>query len=411
MSASALFSASEAAILSISPDRVAQLIQKGGAKAKTMKFMSERSNEILTTVLVGNNIVNILAASLMTILISKNFKDDVITMSSLITTVIILIFSEIIPKMFARAHSEKASIYAAHLLQIIFYLFWPLMQGITWLTKLSLGKNALLRGRIVTKNDIEFMVNQAEFEKTIDSKQIRLISSILDFPTIKVKDIMVPRGQVKFIDSTCSFDQVCRIFNENRHSRYPVCRQNLNEVIGFLHIKDISFLSPEIKRNFKVRPYLKAPLIVYEHMKIQTVFDHMNRRKVHMALVKDETNLVVGMITLEDIIEEIVGSINDEHDPTAIIPMQNDVSQNHFLVKGSISLRDLHSDYDINIPLNDNYSTFAGFLLNNLGNDFPEEGKIIEWQNFSFELTEVQNQEIKKVRIVLNNKSHKKTEK
>ena len=398
---SAIFSGSEAAILSISPDRARQLIEEGGAKGKTMKFMSEKSNQLLTTLLVGNNIVNILAASLATVIIGRYFVEDAVGISTAVTTIVILIFGEIVPKTFARSQSESLAIAAIRLLQFLFYLIWPVTQSLTWIIEKLLGKNAQIRGRIVTRDDIEFMVNKAEKEKTMDSKQIELLSSILDFPTIKVKDIMVPRIKVNFIDSTYSYDQILRLMREATHSRYPVCKRDLDHALGFIHVKDISLISPEEKRNFNIKKYLKPPFFVYEHMKIQAVFDHMNRKKLHLALVKDENGLVVGIITLEDIIEEIVGEIQDEHDIEDVHVSDDEEADliKGVTVEGTMSLRDLYMEYDVKIPLNDNYSTLAGFLLDMLGNNFPEEGQIIVWEGFSFEIIKVREQEIKEVLI------------
>ena len=143
---------------------------------------------------------------------------------------------------------------------------------------------------------------------------------------------------------------------------------------------------------------MKDPFFVYEHMKIQSVFDYMNRKKVHLALVKDENGLMVGIITLEDIIEEIMGEIQDEHDKEELSSLGQTDTQG-IIIQGGLLLRELYNEYDIKIPLNDNYSTVAGFLLDMLGNNFPEQGQIIVWEGLSFEIYEVKNYEIKKIRI------------
>lgn len=153
------------------------------------------------------------------------------------------------------------------------------------------------------------------------------------------------------------------------HSRYPVYDENLDSVLGFLHVKDLAFATLEDQQNFDVARYVKPPFFVYEHMKIQAVFDHMNRKKVHLALVKDENGIVVGMLTLEDIMEEIFGEIQDEHDDEEDgIPGVE--SAEGILVPSTISLRDLYNEFDVKIPLNDNYSTLNGFLMEHLGNNF-----------------------------------------
>jgi len=400
--ASGFYSGSEAILMSIGLDRARQLIDEGGAKGKALSFMVEKPNELLTTILVGNNVVNIYLASLTTVLASRAFKSDVVGIAVGVTTIAILIFGEIIPKTFGRRNAEILSLPVIRILQINYYILLPVVNAIAWLTNKVLGKNANLTGRIITKDDIEYLINKAEKEKTMDSKQIDMINSILEFPTIKVKDIMIPRSKVKYIPSEFNFDEVIDYVSHDVHSRYPVARGDLDHCLGFLHVKDLAFLTDEEKDDFDINNILKAPFFVYEHMKIQAVFDHMNRKKVHLALVKDENGLTVGIITLEDIVEEVLGEIQDEHDLVEK-KAQDEYQEMDLLegvvVEGSISLRDLYNDLEIKIPLNDNYSTVSGFILDMLGNNFPEEGQIIVWEGLSFELIKVTNHIIEQVKI------------
>lgn len=399
---SGFFSGAEASLMSVGLDRAKQLIEEGGAQGKALEFMVERPNELLTTILVGNNIVNILLASITTVISSRIFKSDVVSISVGLSTIGILIFGEIIPKTFARRHAESLSLYVIRILQVIYYIGFPVINLMVWLTKTILGENAQLTGRLVTKDDIEYMINKAEKENTMDSKQLDMLNSILEFPTIKVKDIMIPRAQVKFIQADINFEEVLDYVQKDIHSRYPVCDGDLDKSLGFLHVKDLAFMIDENKKDFDIRNILKSPFYVYEHMKIQAVFDHMNRKKVHLALVKDENGLTVGIITLEDIIEEILGEIQDEHDIEEHHEHHEHKEGNlseGLILPGTTSLRDLYNDYDIKIPLNDNYSTLAGFLLDMLGNNFPEQGQIIVWEGLSFELLGVGDFEIEEVKI------------
>jgi putative hemolysin len=399
---SAFFSGSEAVLMSLGIDRARQIIEEGGSRARAMTFMIEKPNELLTTILVGNNIVNILAASVTTAVVTRIFKSDAVGISTGLVTIVILIFGEIIPKTFARTHAEKLSVSIIYLLRLKYYVLYPVIQGMVYIIQAVLGENAELTGRLITKNDIEYMINRAEQDKTMDSKQLDLLNSILEFPTIKVKDIMIPRLEVKYLQNTFSFKEVITFVEEDNYSRYPVCDGELENCLGFLHIKDLAFVRGLEKENFDINKHLKDPFFVYEHMKIQAVFDYMNRKKVHLALVKDENGLVVGIVTLEDIVEEIVGEIQDEHDDDeeAIVQDQKQKELNEgAIIEGSLSLRDLYSDLDIKIPLNDNYSTVAGFLLDMLGNNFPEQGQIIVWEGYSFELIRVEDYEIREIRI------------
>jgi putative hemolysin len=388
-------------LLSIGVDRARQLIEEGGSKGKAMAFMILRPSELLATILVGNTIANILAGSITTSIATAYTGSNVEGIALGATTFIILIFGEIIPKTIGRTHAERFSVIVIRTLQIIFYVLYPAIKSIVWFIGTILGDNAEVTGRMVTKDDIEFMISKAEKERTMDSKQIDLLSSILEFPMIKVKDIMISRVRVNYAQADWSFDEMMNYARETGNSRYPVVAGELENIVGFLHVKDLAFVTDQEKKNFKLERLLKPPFFVYEHMKIQSVFDHMNRKKNHLALVKDENGTVVGIVTLEDIIEEIFGEIHDEHDDVEEIEkgLEEANLEDGIVVVGDISLRELYNDYDIKIPLNDNYSTLAGFLLDMLGNTFPEQDQIIVWEGLSFNLEIVEDSVIKQVRV------------
>jgi putative hemolysin len=395
---SAFFSASEAAIMSLPHEKAKQRSEEHGIDSWAMRKWLESPNDLLTTILVGNNFANILIAALSTSIAERFFSNDALAISVGVTTVIILIFGEIMPKTLGRGRAEKFAPLALIILMGVYYVLWPIVKAFVKIISLVLGKNANVRSRAVTIDDIEVMVEMAEEERTMDSKQLDLLNSILEFPSIKVKDIMVPRTTIEAIQKDSSHAEIIKLVREVAHSRYPVYGEDLDDVLGFLHVKDLAFVSANEQTNFDVTKYLKPPFFVYEHMKIQAVFDHMNRKKVHLALVKDENGIVVGMLTLEDIMEEIFGEIQDEHDDEEdLIPGVE--SAEGVLVPATISLRDLYNEFDVEIPLNDNYSTLNGFLMEQLGNSFPKKGHIIIWDGFSFELLRVKNYEIKEVKI------------
>jgi putative hemolysin len=397
---SGFFSGSEAVLLSIPLDRTKQLIEEGGPKARALKFLASRPTEILTTILVGNNVVNIYVASLTTSIAHRHFQSDAIAISVGVTTAFILIFGEIVPKTFARSKAESLAVAVVRILQVCYYVLWFLVKPLSFLIQNFLGENAQLQGRIITTNDIEFMVNQAEKEQSIDSKHIDLLNSILEFPTIKVKDIMIARNNVVALRSSFDFNDIIDVIKEMGHSRYPVFKEDSDHILGFLHVKDLAFVGKDGLKDFHVEKYIKDPFFVYDHMKIQAVFDHMNKNKVHLAIVKDENSTFVGIVTLEDIMEEIFGEIRDEHDQEEGMDDADDtISSEGKVVSGTIPLRDLANEYDIKIPLNDNYSTLNGFILNILGNNFPKEGQVIVWEKYSFELTKVVESQIMEVTI------------
>lgn len=393
---SGVFSGSEAVLMSIGVNRAEQLAAEEGARKKAMTFMLTRPNELLATILVGNNVANILAASLTTTIATRIFQDEVVGISTGIVTIIILIFGEVIPKSFARAHAEKLSVFVIYMLRLMYYSMYPIVEAMVWIIHTVLGERASTSARPMTEDDLEYMLGKAEREKTMDSKQLDLLSSILEFPTIKVKDIMIPRPEVKFLNIDSDFESIINEIRGDIYSRYPVCDGALEKTVGLLHVKDLALVRGELKRHFDIRKILKEPFFVYEYMKIQAVFDYMNRKKIHLALVKDENGLVVGIVTLEDIVEEIVGEIHDEHDEENFAENEK---TSEIILEGAISLRDLASEYDIKIPPNDNYSSLSGFILYALGNDFPKQGQVIFWEGLVFELREVHSHEIKSIAI------------
>lgn len=402
---SCFFSGSEAALLSLPHEKAKQIAEEHGLDSWAIKKWIQKPNEILTTILVGNNFANIFIASLSTAMAQRFFENDAIAVAVFCSTIAILLVGEILPKTFARGKSEKIAPVAMLLLIGFYYVLYPIVKVFMKVLELVLGKNAHVQGRQVTKDDIEVMVEMAEEKKSMDSKQLELLTSILEFPSIKVKDIMVPRTSIEGIQKDMSYEEVIKLVKEDAHSRYPVYDEDLDEVLGFLHVKDLAFIEDKARINFNVTKYVKPPFYVYEHMKIHAVFDHMNRKKVHLALVKDENGIVVGMLTLEDIMEEIFGEIQDEHDDEEdVIPGVE--SEEGVIVPPAISLRDLYNEYDIKIPLNDNYSTLNGFIMEHLGNNFPRKGHMIIWDKYTFELTRVKNFEIKEVKIKTTNGEH-----
>lgn len=396
--ASGFYSGSESVLLSVGIDRAKRIIDDGGPMAKTMKFMIDKPSELLTTILVGNNIVNILLSTVVTVVSTKFFGSHAIGIAVGISTVAIVLFGEIIPKTFGMANAEKISIPAIRFLQINYYTLFPIVHLMSFITKKVLGESAVIRAKLITKRDLEYMVSKAGREKSIDSRQLDMLSNILEFPTIKVKDIMIPRQEIKFVQADWNYGELLDYVKLNVHSRFPVCEENLDKCIGFLHTKDILTLKETQTENFKARDIHKDPFFVYENMKIQMVFESMNRKKLHLALVKDESGLVVGVITIEDIIEEVLGEIHDEYD-TDEEDIALEKGQKGTIVHGSLSIRDLNSEYDIEIPSSPNYSTLAGFLLEMIGNNFPKKGQIVVFENHIFEIYKVENYFIEKVRI------------
>src|SRR5690554_1274411 len=252
---SGFFSGSEAALLSLPHEKAKQIAEEHGIDSWAIKMWLKKPNDILTTILVGNNFINIFIASVSTAIAQRYFQNDAIAISVFVTTMAILFVGEILPKTFARGNSEKIAPLCMILLIGFYYLLYPLVKAFMKIIVLVLGENANVTGRQVTKDDIEIMVAMAEEKKSMDSKQLELLTSILEFPSIKVKDIMVPRTSIEGIQKDMSYEEVIKLVKEDAHSRYPVYDEDLDEVLGFLHVKDLAFIEDKARNNFNVTKY------------------------------------------------------------------------------------------------------------------------------------------------------------
>ncbi|MFI5391603.1 MAG: CNNM domain-containing protein, partial [Bacteriovoracales bacterium] len=280
LTASGFYSGSESVLLSVGVDRARRIIDEGGPAAKTMRFMIDKPSELLTTILVGNNLVNIVLSTMVTVVTTRYFGDTHLGIAVAISTSAILLFGEIIPKTFGMANAERISVPAIKFLQLNYYTLFPIVHLMSWVTKKLLGESAIIRAKLITKRDLEYMVSKAGREKTIDSKQLDMLSNILEYPTIKVKDIMIPRQEIKYVQADWKYDELLDYVKLNVHSRFPVCEENLDKCIGFLHTKALLTLEENLMANFTAKDIVKEPFFVFENMKIQMVFEAMNRKKL-----------------------------------------------------------------------------------------------------------------------------------
>jgi CBS domain containing-hemolysin-like protein len=245
------------------------------------------------------------------------------------------------------------------------------------------------------KVDLDYWVNDsfehADNQEEVEN-EVKIFQNALDFSSVKLRDCIVPRTEIVSLSYTCSLEELRNTFIETGFSKIPIYKDNIDNIIGYFHSSDL------FKQPADWHDYLRPIAIVPETMAANKLMNMFMQEKRSMALVVDEFGGTAGIVTLEDIMEEIFGEISDEHDDEDDgIPGVE--SEEGILVPATISLRDLYNEYDVKIPLNDNYSTLNGFLLEQLGNSFPKKGNMIIWEGFSFELMRVKNYEIKEVKI------------
>jgi putative hemolysin len=397
---SAFFSGSEAALLSVQRIRIQQLARSGTPGAARVVKLVSRPDRLLPPILLGNNLANTAAAALATsIAISLlNDQGEAILIATAIVTVVLLIFGETIPKTAAARHAERASIIVAIPIAAISWLLRPIsfvLQGISNIVIRLLGSDPQAQAR-VTEEEIKAMVSFGHEEGAVESSEAQMIIRVLEFGDRQVREVMTPRPEIIWVGQGITIEQFLALYSENYHTRFPVYRETMDNVVGLLAVKDVMRLlangaaltSPATSR---VRPLVFVP----ETKKIQDLFDEMRASGEQIAMVADEYGGVAGLVTLKRLVEDIVGRVGGEDE----VPPVNVVEINAwtFDLGASISIADLNTRLELAIPEGD-YETLAGFLLEELGN-VPDIGDQLEYANLRFTITEMQGVRISGVRV------------
>ncbi|MCR5481637.1 MAG: hemolysin family protein [Clostridia bacterium] len=346
---SAFFSATETAFTSLSRVRIKNLAGDGNKRASLVLSLSEQFDKLLSTILIGNNIVNIVMTAVATLLFVKLYGEYGPTISTIIITVVVLIFGEISPKSLAKENAERFAMIVAPVLSFFMVLFTPL-NFIFSMWKILLSKVFNVTGqRTITEDELITMVEEAETEGGIDTEQSELIQNAIEFNELEAWDVLSPRVDMEAIDIATEKSEIERMFRETGYSRLPVYRDDLDTVLGVLNIKD--FYNYVINSDRGIEAHVKPVVFVAGSIKIAALLKKMQSEKTHMAIVVDEYGGTEGIVTMEDIIEELVGEIWDEHDriiPEGIVARPDGT----YLVQGSANIDKTLDFFDIEEEIN-----------------------------------------------------------
>lgn len=380
---SAFFSASETALTSLSPTALQHLIEKSN---KSLILWMKNPIKILITILIGNNLVNIFAASLATILAKKHFGNIGIALVAGIMTFIIITFGEIFPKSIARKYNERISVIVMPLIKIFYFLFYPFTFIFYSLTKIISKK-----GDIGFKErDLFYAIYLSSQKGYLKNKADKIILSVLTLKDLKVSDIMIPRTNVCYASIDTKKDILLKIFMEKGFSRMPIYEGNEDNIIGILHAK-------ELFKEFKtLKEILKPPLFVFENLKAIVALEEMKKKKLHMACVVDEYGSFIGIVTMEDIIEEIVGEIEDEYDKKEEQVVR--LGGGEYIFKAEISINDLANFLPIDFPKKKEFKTLGGFVFYNL-NRMAKKGDKLEFSGYELEVIETSGKKPLKIKV------------
>ncbi len=400
--ASAIFSSSETALLSCNPYSLDLLEQKGSRRARLIKRLLARLDQMLATILIGNTLANIAAASVATLFFLSIMPDDrnkAALLATLTTTLIILVLAEMTPKTFAAYFPLKTSKFLAHPLRLFVVLFYPLVKVLTFIPRLLFGASQEREGgksSVLNEEEIKLVLTKGV--KGMSSLRRRMIGGVLDIGALPVKEIIVPRQELRAIEIDTPFSQVLKTILTSEYSRLPVYRGRLDNIEGLIHAKDVIPYLVDNK-EFEIKDVLRAPLFVPESASIEKVLVQMQEKTVHLAFVVDEFGTLEGIVTLEDIIEEIVGEIQDEYDDKAEEWFQA-VDKNSFFVKGNASIKELCQRLPLCLPQTGGFTTLAGFLLYQFGR-IPREKDRLDFKGNRFIVERMNKRHISLVRITL----------
>ncbi|WP_025724602.1 HlyC/CorC family transporter [Acholeplasma granularum] len=391
---SAFFSASEVAFATHNRIRMKNLAEKGNKKAKLVMKLNENYDVFLSTILIGNNIANILGTSLVTILFVNTFGTDLgATLSTVTFTIIILIFAEVSPKSIAKEYPDKFAMFASTFIQILVYLLLPLNYFFkVWKKFLSLIFKPNT-GQHMSEDELLMIVDEVQESGGIDESSSSLIKSAIEFSDLEAVDIYTPRIDIVAISKNQSNEEIFEVFKESGYSRLPVYEDNIDHIIGVINYKDFFSI---LNENLKLDEVIKNVLYIPKTKKLKDLLLELQQSKSHMAIVIDDYGGTSGLLTLEDILEELVGDIWDEHDD--IVEAVKKIDDNHYVVLGNSSIEDfldtIESDEEPNVL------TVNGWIVEKIGT-LPVEGKTYEVAPYIFNIIKMDGKRIESVEITI----------
>lgn len=395
---SAFFSSAETALTAVNKLRIRSLSEENVKEATLVDKLVEDPSKLLNTVLIGNIIVNLTASSLVTVFTMHRFGNVYIGVGTGILTIIILIFCEIIPKTLASIHSEKIALKYSKYIYIITFLMTPVIFVVD---KISLGILLLLhvnpkaKSSIITEDQLRSIVEVSHEEGVIESEEKRMITNVVDFGDSLAKDVMVPRIDMSFAEASLSYEQTVELFSIDKYTRMPVYSESRDNVIGIINLKDVFFYNGS-KETFCIQDVMREPYFTYEYKKTSELLIEMRRDSIPIAIVLDEYGATAGLITLEDLLEEIVGDIRDEYDDDEEDSIRL-MADNEYLVDGNTKLGEINEVLGLNLE-SDDYDSIAGHLIYLLDH-LPEVGESIIEEHVQYTVNSVEKNRIDKVHI------------
>jgi putative hemolysin len=409
---SAFFSSSETAMMSLNKIRIRTLADENVRGAKTVSKLLENPNKLLGSVLVGNNIVNIGASAIATFLAIHYFGNRGVGIATGLMTFFVLVFGEITPKSLATRHAELIALKISGILKGICFVLSPVVALLLLIT------NALIRifggdpkgnRPFMTEEELKTLVTVSHEEGVLEGDTKEMLHNVFEFGDTRVRDVMTPRPDIVALDVESDYKTVSETFRSGQFSRLPVYQESIDSIIGILLVKDLIFREPDSpEKAFDLRDYLREVYFTFDFKKTEELFRDLREKRFPMAVVLDEYGGTVGIVTVEDLIEEIVGEIHDEYDGEQSEPEAVCIREGEYIVDGSLHLDDLEEQTGVKLESED-YDTAGGFAVGEFGL-IPEVGDSLAYEGNVFVIEEMDRNRIRKMRMVVKTPIEEQTE-
>lgn len=398
---SAFFSSSETALTSVSRVRIETLAKESGAvrkRAKRVLKVTDNKQKMLSAILIGNNLVNIFASALATATAIDLFGSAGVGVATGVLTFLILVFGEITPKSIAALEATNLSLRVAGIILVLMWLFTPIiavLNAVVQVIKRLFGVSKEEDDSGMTSEELKTVVSISHELGEIEEDEKEYIVNVFDFSDSLVREVMTPRIDITPIKIDASFEEFLEIYKENMYTRYPVYRENTDNIVGIINIKDILLL--ENKEDFDIEKYTREAFFTFEHKNTAELFDEMRVDSISMAIVLDEYGALAGLVTLEDLLEELVGEIRDEYDYNEVDDITK-LSEKEFDILGGANLDDVCDELPLSFT-SDDYDTIGGYLTG-LFDHFPKKGEtFVTGDGVYLRVLAVKNSRIEKIRI------------
>ena len=395
---SGFFSASETALMSLSKIRIRYMKEEGVKGAKLVGSLIDNPNNLLTSILVGNNVVNIAATSISTSLFMSLYDESGVPIATAVMTILVLIFGEITPKTIAANNTEKVALIVSKPIKAIIVILKPIVWVFNIIT-LGIFKILGVQDKgiqpYITEEELKTMVNVSHEEGVLEIEEREIINNVFQFGDMQAKEAMIQRLDIVAINAEDTYEEIMDLFKNEKLSRLPVYEESIDNIIGILNIKDVVFLEYEEIKNFNIKEYIREPFFTYEFKKITQLLEEMKKEKCQMAIVVDEYGAIAGLITVEDLVEVIVGDIDDEYDE------EDDeiqvIKEDEYIVEGSTKITDVNEMIGTKLE-SEEFDSIGGFIIGHLGR-IPEENEVVEVDNVRLCIESLDKNRIMKIRI------------